>query len=217
MWGGCLIVALNLAWDSIALTPTIGGVSCADRLAPFAAGRVIGALLVLGCAGAVVRIGRARLSEIGLRWPSPGWMFASVAAAPLVGLVAIFLGPVLAEPFFGPVSRPTAAFGGFVSAIAFALANASMEEVAFRGALMRWLTPATGVANALAIQALVFGLAHGTGTDFVGSPLPVMAATAAAAIVLGALARRTGSLLLPIAIHVALDIPVFFGKACLGS
>ena len=89
-----------------------------------------------------------------------------------------------------------------------------MEEVAYRGALLRWLTPVTGVVNALALQALVFGLAHGVGTDFIGSPLPVMAATAAAGLLLGALALRTRSLLLPIAIHLALDIPVFYGKVC---
>ena len=87
-----------------------------------------------------------------------------------------------------------------------------MEEVAYRGALLRWLAPATGVLNALALQAFVFGLAHGVGTDFIGSPLPVMAATAAAGLLLGALALRTRSLLLPIAIHLALDIPVFYGK-----
>jgi membrane protease YdiL (CAAX protease family) len=44
-----------------------------------------------------------------------------------------------------------------------------------------------------------------------------MAATAAAGLVLGALALRSGSLLLPIAIHLALDIPVFYGKVCLGT
>ena len=43
-----------------------------------------------------------------------------------------------------------------------------------------------------------------------------MAATAAAGLILGALALRTRSLLLPIAIHVALDIAVFYGKVCLG-
>jgi len=217
VWAGCLIVALNLAWGSAPQTPLIGGASCAERLAPFAAQRVIGAILVLGCVGVVMRLRRMAPSEVGLRWPSRGWLLASVVAVPLVGLAAIFLGPVLAEPFFGPLTRPTAGFGGLVAAILFALANASMEEVAFRGALMRWLAPATGVVNALALQALVFGLAHGTGADFIGSPLPVMAATAAAALVLGVLAIRTRSLLLPIAIHVVLDIPVFFGKACLGS
>jgi membrane protease YdiL (CAAX protease family) len=67
------------------------------------------------------------------------------------------------------------------------------------------------------LQAIVFGLAHGVGTDFIGSPLPVMAATAATGLVLGALALRTGSLLLPIAIHLALDVPVFYGKVCLGT
>jgi membrane protease YdiL (CAAX protease family) len=106
--------------------------------------------------------------------------------------------------------------GTLVPALAFAIANASMEEVAYRGALLRWLTPVTGAASALALQALVFGLAHGAGSDFTGSPLLVMAATAAAGLILGSLALRTRSLLLPIALHIALDIPVFYGKVCLG-
>jgi membrane protease YdiL (CAAX protease family) len=92
-----------------------------------------------------------------------------------------------------------------------------MEEAAYRGALLRWLAPSVGLVSALALQAAVFGLAHGVGTDFIGSPLPVMAATAAAGLVLGALAIRTNSLLLPIALHIALDIPVYYGKVCAGT
>mgnify|MGYP003297602116 CR=1 FL=1 len=42
----------------------------------------------------------------------------------------------------------------------------------------------------------------------------VMAATAAAGLILGAMALRTRSLLLPIAIHVALDLPIYYYFAC---
>jgi membrane protease YdiL (CAAX protease family) len=160
---------------------------------------------------------RVKPTELGLRWPSRPWTLVSLAAVPTIGLGAVFLGPILAEPFFGPLSVATADLRGLIPALAFAVANAAMEEVAYRGALLRWLTPVTGSATALAFQAIVFGLAHSVGTDFIGSPLPVMAATAAAGLVLGALALRTGSLLLPIAIHLALDIPVFYGKVCLGT
>jgi membrane protease YdiL (CAAX protease family) len=218
VYGGCLVVALNLAWGGVPLSAIIGiGTTCADRLAPFAALRVVGALLVLATLWLVIGLVRASPSDIGLSWPARAWLVPTVAAVAVVGAVAAILGPRLAEPFFGPIAPPTADLGGLVPAIVFALANATMEEVAYRGALLRWLAPSAGVVNALALQAFVFGLAHGVGTDFIGSPLPVMAASAAAGLVLGVLALRTRSLLLPIAIHVALDIPVFYGKVCLGT
>jgi membrane protease YdiL (CAAX protease family) len=217
-YGGCLVVALNLAWGGVPLSAIIGTIAtCADRLAPFAALRVTGAVLVLATLWLVIRLVHVGPADIGLRWPSRGWLVLSAVAVAFVGAVAALLGPRLAEPFFGSISPPTADLGALVPAILFALANATMEEVAYRGALLRWLTPAAGVVNALALQAFVFGLAHGVGTDFIGSPLPVMVATAAAGLILGALALRTRSLLLPIAIHIALDIPVFYGKVCLGT
>jgi membrane protease YdiL (CAAX protease family) len=218
IYGGCLVVAINLAWGGVPLSAFIDIVgACADRPAPFAALRVVGALLVLATLLGVIRLAHVRPADIGLRWPAGGWLVLSVVAVALVGAGAALLGPRLAEPFFGPISPPTADLRGLVPAIGFALANATMEEVAYRGALMRSLTPVVGVINALALQAFVFGLAHGVGTDFIGSPLPVMAATAVAGLLLGALALRTRSLLVPIAIHVALDIPVFHGKVCLGT
>ena len=215
---GCLVVALNLAWGGVPLSVFFGTVVvCGDRLGPFAALRVMGALLVLATVWMVIRLVNASPADIGLRWPSRGWIVLSIAALAVVGAGAALLGPRLAEPFFGPISPPTPDARSLIPAILFAIANATMEEVAYRGALLRWLAPAAGVVNALALQAFVFGLAHGVGTDFIGSPLPVMAATAATGLLLGVLALRTRSLLLPIAIHVALDIPVFYGKVCLGT
>ncbi|MEX0625863.1 MAG: CPBP family intramembrane glutamic endopeptidase [Chloroflexota bacterium] len=217
VYAGCLVVALNMAWASVPLGGFADDLACADRFAPFAVLRIIGALLVLTSVGLIMRLVRADPADVGLRWPSRRWLLIWLAALPAIGAAAVLLGPILAKPFFGPISPMPADLLSLVPALAFAIANASMEEVAYRGALLRWLTPITGAASALALQALVFGLAHGAGTDFIGSPLPVMAATAAAGLILGAIALRTRSLLLPIAIHVALDIPVFYGKVCLGT
>ena len=216
IYAACLVVALDIAWAGVRVDAFVGDLACADRFVPFAVLRLLAAVLVLALVALILRVLRAEPAEIGLRWPSRPWLIASAAVLPMVGVTAVVLGPILAEPFFGPVSSISLDPGTLVPALAFAIANASMEEVAYRGALMRWLTPMSGAASALAFQALVFGLAHGAGADYTGSPLPVMAATAAAGLVLGALALRTRSLLLPIAIHVALDIPVFYGKVCLG-
>lgn len=211
-------MALDLAWGSIPPTFLIGaGAACTDRMAPFAITRLIGAGLVLAALALILRLARIGPSGIGLRWPTRAWLVLSLIAMPLVGGAAVLLGPRLAAPFFGPLSSASADLATLLPAVVFALANATMEEVAFRGALLRWLTPSTGVVNALALQAFIFGIAHGVGTDFIGSPLPVMAATAVAGLLLGALALRTRSLLLPVAIHLALDIPVFYGKVCLGT
>ena len=218
VWAGCLLVAVNLAWEGVSLgalvaLPTI----CADRFWPFAGQRALGAGLVLVSVAIVLRLVRSSPADIGLRWTSRRMAILSLTALPIVGIAAALLGPSLARPFFGPVASPTADLARLAPALLYAVANATMEEVVYRGALLRWLTPVAGAASALALQALVFGLAHGVGTDFVGNPLPVMAATAASGLVFGAIALRTNSLVLPIALHVALDIPVFFGKVCLGS
>lgn len=218
VYAGCLVVALDLAWGSKSPTAWIADAArCADRMVPFALTRVVGAALVLTSLLLILRLARVSASEIGLRWPTRGWLLLSLVTLPLVGGAAALIGPRLAEPFFGPLSAAPTGLMTLLPAIAFALANATMEEVAFRGALLRGLSPVTGVVNALALQAFIFGLAHGVGTDFIGSPLPVMAATAVAGLVLGGVALRTRSLLLPIAIHLALDIPVFYGKVCLGT
>jgi membrane protease YdiL (CAAX protease family) len=217
-YAACLLVSVNLVWDSLGLPASLpGGASCADVLSPFAVFRALGALVVLTCLALILRLVRAAPWEIGLRWPSRAWMLMSLAALPALGTAAALIGPPLAEPFFGPVAAATPDLRALVPGLLFAVTNSSMEEAVYRGVLLRWLTPAFGLASAMALQAIVFGLAHGTGTDFIGSPLPVMAATAATGLALGVLAVRTGSLLPPIAIHIALDIPVYYGKVCLGT
>jgi membrane protease YdiL (CAAX protease family) len=72
-----------------------------------------------------------------------------------------------------------------------------------------------GVVTAIAGQAVLFGLAHGASQDFVASPLPVVGLMIAGGLVAGWIVVRTGSLAIPIALHVAVDIPLYYGNACL--
>jgi membrane protease YdiL (CAAX protease family) len=44
--------------------------------------------------------------------------------------------------------------------------------------------------------------------------IPVMLAMVAVAFVAGSIARRTGSLTVPLAIHAAADIPIYLYWAC---
>jgi membrane protease YdiL (CAAX protease family) len=74
-----------------------------------------------------------------------------------------------------------------------------------------------GVGIAILAQAIVFGLAHGTSHDFIVSPLPVIALMTLSGAIAGMLTVRTGSLALPIALHVAFDIPLYYGNACVTS
>jgi membrane protease YdiL (CAAX protease family) len=212
----CLLVALGAAWSGILLPAGArDGSSCADAFAPFALYRAAGAALVLLAVAVVVRLLGSGTPAIGLRRPTRGELAFAIGALAVVGGVATVVGPALAEPFFGPLPVSLGSVSALAPALLFAIANASMEETMYRGVLMRWVMPAAGVTGALALQAAAFGLAHGVGSDFAASPLPVMAATAAGGLALGMLALRSRSLLLPIAVHAALDIPIYYANACL--
>ena len=136
-----------------------------------------------------------------------------VAAVVLIPVPSLYLGTILAEPFFGQIrldlSQPTA----LVPALVLAVANGTMEELAYRGALMAWLSRAAGPAAGLVGQAVVFGAAH-TGPDFVGPVLPVVLAIIAGGLIAGLIVRRTGSLWLPIVVHICFDVPLYYAAAC---
>jgi membrane protease YdiL (CAAX protease family) len=70
-----------------------------------------------------------------------------------------------------------------------------------------------GVWPAVVGQGIVFGLAH-SGGDVLGNALPLMLALGAGGVVAGAITVRTRSLLFPLAIHIGLDIPLYYGLAC---
>ena len=59
----------------------------------------------------------------------------------------------------------------------------------------------------------MFGLAH-SGADVVGNGVPFMLALGVGGLLAGLIAVRTRSLLFPIAIHIGLDIPIYYAFAC---
>jgi len=210
-WAAALPVGLGLAWGAIPAPAALPGLgSCADPLSPPAAWRALEALTVLGTSAALVPIGGREL--LLLRRPSDRRVVALAALAPLATIPAILLGPPAAGPFFGEVNL---AFppGAFVPATLLAVSNAALEEVAYRGALLGWGGRAVGPGAALLIQAVMFGLAHGGPDEQFGAPL-IITGMIASGLVAGLVARRTGSLLLPFAIHAAVDIPMYHALAC---
>ncbi len=210
-WAATLPVAFSLVWglvpDPVAATDRS---DCANPLSPPAVWRLGEAILALVCVVIVGRIIRADLRDLGIRpLAAPLALLAAVGAV-LAGLSGLLAGERLAEPFFGSFALDLGQPGAIVPALVFAGSNGAMEEIVYRGSLQAWLG---GDAFALVAQALVFGLVH-TGSDVGGPAILVVAGMAVAGAIAGLIVRRTGSLALPIAIHIAFDITVYFYWAC---
>lgn len=211
-WAAMLPVAAILAWASVyGRDVPLGAAGCQAPLSTIALSRVGEAAAVLGVVAVLALLLRVRPADIGLRGADHGILAAAVGLGVLTALAGLVIGPLLAEPFFGTVTfaMPAAAI---VPAVVFGVSNGVMEEIASRGWLQNRLRPFVGVAGAILIQGLVFGLAH-AGPEVTG-PLPLhIAQMSAAGIVAGLFAQRFG--LLPvIAVHVGADVALYFGLAC---
>ncbi len=216
-----LPAAAILVWRSIPqplADPT--GADCANLLAPPAVWRFLEGAVGLIAVVALVVDRRASLGELGLRRGSRRVRLLAVVALVVIAPIAVSAGALVGDPRFGgpffgtyrlDVSQPLA----LLPALVFAASNSLAEELAYRGAMRTWLTPSLGIVGANLAQAVVFGLAH-TGEDFVGiqAVVPTMAAMVVVGFIGGVIARRTGSLTLPLAIHAAADIPIYLYWAC---
>lgn len=213
-WLATLPAAAILAWAAAGppeVTP--GLASCASPLSP-AALRRVGEMLAALAAVAVLVTQRPVSASLGLRWPPDARVTALAVAAPFVLVPAsLWIGPTVARPFFGNVGLATSNVAALLPAAVFGLANAAAEEIAYRGALIGWASPALGLTGAIAAQGIVFGFAH-LGSDVTGWAPLLWLGMAAAGVVAGIVAVRTRSLLLPIAAHAAFDVPMYYALAC---
>jgi membrane protease YdiL (CAAX protease family) len=213
-WAAAIPVALSLSWEAWpAPIPATGGADCADPASPIAVWRAVQAVLVLGVLAVLTMLLGANRTSLALRMPARRYVRWAVIGFVVTGPVALLVGPLLARPFFGPIDYDVTIIGALVPALLFATANGVLEEVTYRGALLGWSARVLGVGPALVGQAIVFGLAH-SGTDVGGSPLLLMLALGLGGLIAGAITIRTRSLLIPIAIHVGFDIPLYYGLAC---
>lgn len=89
--------------------------------------------------------------------------------------------------------------------LGFALLNATLEELVFRGVLQPSLEPSFGVVGAIVVQAVSFGVEHAHGIP--RGPVGVLLA-GTWAVMLGVLRRRTGGLLAPVVAHVVADATI---------
>ncbi len=92
----------------------------------------------------------------------------------------------------------------------FAIALAVSEELAWRGALQGWLGRRLGPWVAALAQAGVYGIAWGVA---LGTPLGGVLA-AGTGLLLGVTVVRTRSLLVPLAWHIAFNVPFYAYIAC---
>ena len=209
-----LPAALILAWGSVA-----GGqaradlVDCANPLSPPAVARVLEALLVIAVIVLLARWLGVTFMSLGLQRPTRAEVGLGVLAILVVPAGSLLLGTTLAEPFFGVIRLHLSDPVAVVPALALAIANGTMEELAYRGALLSWLGRASTPLLALVGQAVVFGAAHG-GSDYVGEAWPVLLAVASGGLLAGLVVRRTGSLWLPIVVHIGFDVPLYYAAVC---
>ena len=219
-WAAPIPVAVNLCWGllSAPLADPLGA-DCTDLGSPPAVWRAIEAALALGSLALLAYVLRARRSDLGLRWPVRAVVRLAAVGALILGPIGLLLGALLARPFFGDFELDLSRPGFLLPALVFALANGVMEELSYRGALLGWTSRATrtsrvtGTWLAVIGQAIVFGLALG-GADVGGSPIVLMLALGVGGLLAGVITLRTRSLLVPIAWHVALDLPLYVYLAC---
>lgn len=216
-----LPAAAILVWRSLPQPAAeLIGLDCASLVAPPALWRLLEAGVGLLMIGALVWDRRASLGELGFRRGSRRVRIVAIVGLLVIAPIAVYAGTMVGDSRFGgsifgsyilDLSQPLAV----LPALMFAASNALAEELAYRGAMRTWLTPALGIVGANLAQAIVFGLAH-AGPDFVGlqAVLPTMAAMVVVGFIGGIVARRTGSLTLLLAIHAAADIPIYFYWAC---
>lgn len=213
-WAAAVPVAVSLVWGILPVPQAASdGSDCANLASPVAMWRALQAIVVLGSLAAFTLALKAPRTSLLLRWPAHAIVGWSIGAFLVSGPVALVVGPILARPFFGDVGYDLTIIGAFVPALVFAIANGTMEELVYRGALFGWSSKVMGVGPALIGQAVVFGLAH-SGSDVVGNGVPLSLALGVGGFIAGLVAIRTRSLLLPIAIHIGLDLPIYYAFAC---
>jgi len=213
-WAAAVPVAVSLAWGFWpAPLAAADGSDCTNPMSPVASWRALEAIVVLATLGVLAATLHAPRSSLFLHWPARAVVRWSIVGFLVVGPLALVLGPILAKPFFGQIDYSVTALGAIAPALVFAVANGSMEELAYRGALLGWSARVMGVWPAIVGQAVVFGLAH-SGAGVAGNGLVLSLALGLGGLIAGIIAVRTRSLLLPMAIHIGLDIPIYYAFAC---
>ncbi|MFH0750664.1 MAG: CPBP family intramembrane glutamic endopeptidase [Chloroflexota bacterium] len=211
-WVAVLPVAVGLAVGLVPDPAVADPGACDNLLASPVVRRVIQAALVLGTIAVIaVRMGGRR--SLGIVLPPDRRVILLAAATPVLVPIFLVAGPLMAGPFFGEVVLGLPSAAALLPAAVLAVANAALEEAAYRGAIQRWGAGALGRGGAIIAQALIFGSAHQGADILAGGPL-LWVGIVVGGLVAGLVADRTRSLLLPFAAHAAVDIPMALALTC---
>ena len=215
-WAAVLPVALTLVWPwLLGADVPLGETGCVDPLSDIAMRRAIAAAVVLAVVAMLARAHGSDANELGLGRPGGGQLIVGAGGLATLVVAGLCIGPLVARPFFGPLDFPVPP-AALVPAVLFGVANGVLEEVAYRGAMQAWLVRMAPVSAVIGFQGLLFGIVH-AGPEVVAL-LPVHVALLTAVGVAGGWMRwRTGSLAIPIGIHVGADTALYVGLACRAS
>lgn len=212
-WAAVLPVALVLPWPILLGSDVpLGEAGCIDAGSPIVLRRIAIAGVGLLAVALLARLQRSSRAELGLVTPGPRGAAGALGGCVAIAAVGLYVGPWLAGPFFGRLDFPVPP-AALLPAVIFGIANGVLEEVQYRGAMQAWLGRVLPWQAAVAAQGLVFGIVH-AGPDVIAL-LPVhIALMSTAGIGAGLVRRWTGSLWVPIGIHVGADIALYVGLAC---
>jgi membrane protease YdiL (CAAX protease family) len=170
-------------------------------------------VVIVGCIPSLRRsIGWLRVGRITLR--------TSAVTLVIIGVViaVLFLIPQARFPReFEQVLPCRTVFGVFISGVLFAVINATVQELVFRGVLFTSLESIWGRWVAILVSGFVFGITHLAAVK--SSMLGVGFASLAMdfGVALGFLRAWSGGLALPIAVHVAADATIVHRAMHIGT
>lgn len=212
-WAAVLPISVAFSWPWVmGADVPLGPTGCADPLSVIMVRRVLQAGAVLAVIALLAAAHRSDLRELGLRRPTVGEGAIAGAGLLVLAIGGLVIGPLVARPFFGVLDFPVPP-AAVLPAVVFGVANGALEEVGYRGAMQAWLARQWPVSAAVGYQGLVFGIAH-AGHDVVAMQLLLVVLLASVGIVGGIVRQRTGSLAIPLGIHVGADIALYVGLAC---
>jgi membrane protease YdiL (CAAX protease family) len=163
---------------------------------------IVGCVPSLRCSIGWLRIGRITLATSG----------ATLALIAVV-MTVLFLIPQARFPReFEQVLPCQTVFGVLISGVLFAVINATVQELVWRGVLFDSLESISGRWGAILVSAFVFGITHLPATKFLGVGFGVGFASLAMdfGVALGFLRAWSGGLALPIIAHVAADATIAY-------
>lgn len=211
-FGGALVA--ELVYRAIADVPLDDELSTGAffwAVLPVSAAASVGALLLISR-----RKGRGSLrADFGFVVRLRDWTAVLMGVGWQVVLIILLIPFVLlldsdepAQELVQEIEETRAALGWAAIVLQVVIIQPTIEEVMFRGILLRSLLRRVAPRNAIVISGLVFGAIHLAGTGLTLAAVPTIVGLGAFGMVLAVLALRHESLSRPILAHVGFNLTV---------